>query len=253
MRYLKRFGQHFLNNETIAKDIVDSLEAKDDDIVVEIGPGNGVLTKYLYKKYPKLILIEIDDRLIEKLQEQYPKATIIHDDVLNINFSEICNGSCYLISNLPYNISSEVLFKVHNSRDIVRQFICMLQYEVAERILAHPGSKQYGIPSIFLNIYYDIEFLMYVSSNNFYPEPKVNSAVIKMTRNNVNDLGCDEELFDRVVYCGFQHRRKTLRNALHNILPRGFVNDILSLRAEQLSISDYVSLIKTISCNLKDI
>lgn len=247
VRPKKYLGQHFLHDKEIARKIVSSLEAKQCKNILEIGPGTGVLTDLLITRQEKdLWLIDIDQESIRYLEEKYPdhNTNIIHGDFLKINLKTLFNGDFSIIGNLPYNISSQIFFRVLELRDCVPEMVCMIQKEVADRIVSPPGNKTYGILSVLLQAFYDIIYLSTVKPGAFHPPPKVNSAVIKLTRNGTQQLACDESLFFRVVKQGFQNRRKTLRNALKPInLPEQIKqHSMLSLRAEQLSVADFVSL-----------
>lgn len=247
----KYLGQHFLTDESIARRIVDSLPASSRN-VLEIGPGMGVLTKYLAERpETNLHAIEIDRESVSYLQSHYPQVDVIEADFLRYDLSSLFQDSFAVIGNFPYNISSQILFKVFDCRNQVSDVVGMFQKEVAERVSARHGSKAYGILSVLLSAYYDIEYLFTVSEHVFNPPPKVKSAVIRLKRNGVATLGCSEQLFVKVVKAGFNQRRKTLRNALRSA---GFniekvPQNVLSLRAEQLSTEDFISLVKIIeSC-----
>ncbi len=247
----KFLGQHFLTDETIAQRIVDSLSGRNAN-VVEIGPGMGVLTKYLLQN-PALNLrvVEIDRESVAYLHDHYPTLDVIEGDFLKLNLTTLFHDTFAVIGNFPYNISSQILFRVFECRNEAVEVVGMFQKEVAERVAAGPGSKVYGILSVLLSAFYDIEYLFTVHEHVFNPPPKVKSAVIRLTRNNVTSLECDEKLFVRVVKAGFNQRRKTLRNALRSAdLPIESVDDqVLARRAEQLSVAEFISLTKSIqSC-----
>ncbi len=247
----KFLGQHFLTDESIAKRIVDSLSA-DSHSVIEIGPGMGVLTKYLIARPDTdFHVIEIDRESVAYLHSHYPTLHVIEGDFLKFDLSALFQDSFAVIGNFPYNISSQILFRVFDCRESVTEVVGMFQKEVAERVAAGPGSKTYGILSVLLSAFYDIEYLFTVHENVFNPPPKVKSAVIRLRRNGVQSLPCDEGLFVRVVKAGFNQRRKTLRNALRSAaLPIDRVSEaVLGKRAEQLSTDEFVSLTKIIeSC-----
>jgi len=246
VRAKKHLGQHFLNDENIAKKIVSSL-SQDNNNVLEIGPGMGILTKYLLQRdHIHLKAIEVDNESVEYLHDKFPemKSNIFHDDFLKANISDFFSDSLSVIGNFPYNISSQILFRVLDYRHLVTETVGMFQKEVAVRIAAHPGNKDYGILSVLLQAFYHIEFLFTVSEHVFTPPPNVKSAVIRLRRNQVQYLDCDEEQFFRVVKTGFNQRRKTLRNALSSI---GFEKEILSQeifskRAEQLTVQDFIHI-----------
>lgn len=237
-----KLGQNFLINPNIAQNIANSLS--NNDIIIEIGPGKGALTKYLYEKFSgNLLLIELDKNFIHDLALSFPKAKIICQDVLEVDFKELAEGrKINIIGNLPYCVSTEILFLIHRYRDCVDEVVCMLQKEVVDRICAKNGCKQYGIPSVLLQSFFDIEKLFDVAPENFCPVPKVVSSVMRLRRNGVKRLSCDEKLFDKVVHSSFRFRRKILKNCLGNIVNKNFMSDKLSLRAEQLSVADFVDL-----------
>lgn len=241
----KSLGQHFLTDQNIARKIVDSL-ADVRGQVFEIGPGMGVLTKFLKEKYPQLVVIEIDTESVLYLKEHLllSDSQIIEGDFLRLD-SEIFQPNCSIIGNFPYNISSQIFFKVLDNKDKVSEVVCMIQKEVAERISAPPGSKTYGILSVLLQAFYDIKYLFTVHENVFNPPPKVKSAVIRLSRNNVQQLECNEELFFKLVKAAFNQRRKTLRNSVRSFYsPDILQNDIFNKRPEQLSVAEFVELTK---------
>ena len=248
--HAKKFlGQHFLKDENIARQIADSLTATTPH-VLEIGPGMGVLTKYLYNKEGlDFHAIEIDRESVAYLHEHYPTLHVIEGDFLALDLSTLFSEPFAVIGNFPYNISSQILFKVFDNCNCIPEVVGMFQKEVAERVAAKPGSKTYGILSVLLSAFYNIEYLFTVHENVFNPPPKVKSAVIRLRRNDVTSLECDETLFVKVVKIGFNQRRKTLRNALKQLsLPLDAVPaQLLSLRAEQLSVNDFITLTKSLS------
>ena len=248
--HAKKFlGQHFLKDENIARQIAGSLTATTPH-VLEIGPGMGVLTKYLYNKEGlDFHAIEIDRESVAYLHEHYPTLHVIEGDFLALDLSTLFSEPFAVIGNFPYNISSQILFKVFDNRNCIPEVVGMFQKEVAERVAAKPGSKTYGILSVLLSAFYNIEYLFTVHENVFNPPPKVKSAVIRLRRNDVTSLECDETLFVKVVKIGFNQRRKTLRNALKQLsLPLDAVPaQLLSLRAEQLSVNDFITLTKSLS------
>ena len=251
VRAKKFLGQHFLTDEGIARRIVESLSEMSHN-VIEIGPGMGVLTKYLIeRKDTNFHVVEIDHESVDYLHDHYPTLDVIEGDFLKIDLNSLFQDSFSVIGNFPYNISSQILFKVFDNRNNVKEVVGMFQKEVAERVAAGPGSKTYGILSVLLSAFYDIEYLFTVHENVFNPPPKVKSAVIRLTRNEVHNLGCDEKLFTQVVKAGFNQRRKTLRNALKQLgTPLDAIpEEILSKRAEQLSVEQFIIITKTIeSC-----
>lgn len=244
----KTLGQHFLKDQNIARKITDSLLPVTPD-VLEIGPGMGVLTRHLLEQGNFSVkAIDIDRESIDYLHGELPqyRDRIIFGDFLKANLTEWYTAPFSVIGNLPYNISSQIFFRIIENRQLVRQAVCMIQKEVAERITAAHGNKTYGILSVFLQTFYHIEYLFTVSEKVFDPPPKVKSAVIRLTRNSRESLECDENLFFRIVKTGFNQRRKTLRNSLRQILPPEFVSDDLNLRPEQLSVTDFIRLTQEI-------
>ena len=251
VRAKKFLGQHFLTDEGIARRIVESL-APETRRVLEIGPGMGVLTKYLIaRENTDFHVVEIDRESVVWLHEHYPTLDVIEGDFLKYELSNLFHESFAIIGNFPYNISSQILFKVFDNRERVNEVVGMFQKEVAERVAAGPGNKTYGILSVLLSAFYNIEYLFTVPEHVFNPPPKVKSAVIRLTRNEVTSLDCDEKRFTQVVKAGFNQRRKTLRNALRQLgAPLDTVPDtLLAQRAEQLSVEDFVNITKAIeSC-----
>ena len=247
VRAKKFLGQHFLTDESIAERIALSLSGNTHNLL-EIGPGMGVLTKYLVNnaRY-SFKAIEIDRESVEYLHNHYPGLSVIEGDFLRIDLDKIFtdhDSQFAIIGNFPYNISSQILFRVFEQRNSIPEVVGMFQKEVAERIAAGPGSKTYGILSVLLSAFYNIEYLFTVHEHVFNPPPKVKSAVIRLTRNNVQQLDCDEKLFVRVVKTGFNQRRKTLRNALKALdcSLENIPETLLAKRAEQLSVADFVSI-----------
>lgn len=249
VRAKKFLGQHFLKDETVAARIADSLTGRSNH-VLEIGPGMGVLTKYLIAK-PELDFraIEIDTESVEYLHDHYPTLKVIEGDFLKLDLSGLFSDSFSIIGNFPYNISSQILFRVFECRNQIPEVVGMFQKEVAERVTAGPGRKTYGILSVLLSAFYDSEYLFTVNENVFNPPPKVKSAVIRLQRNDVTSLDCDENLFVQVVKSGFNQRRKTLRNALRQLdKPLDTIpEELLQKRAEQLSVADFVSITNYLS------
>jgi 16S rRNA (adenine1518-N6/adenine1519-N6)-dimethyltransferase len=248
VRPKKFLGQHFLNDQSIAQRIVESLTVRAEDPVLEIGPGTGVLTKFLIEKGQNLRVIEIDRDSVAYLKKHYPSLDIVEGDFLELDLHQIYPGHFSIIGNFPYNISSQIFFKVLEHRDQVDQVVCMLQKEVADRLAASHGNKTYGILSVLLQAYYDIKSLFKVNPGVFNPPPKVMSAVIRLERNQRQALGCDEKLFVVVVKQGFNNRRKTLRNALKNLNLAAEISalPIMDKRAEQLSVEDFIHLTRLI-------
>jgi 16S rRNA (adenine1518-N6/adenine1519-N6)-dimethyltransferase len=255
VRAKKHLGQHFLTDKNIAAKIVDSLRPENNyNQVLEVGPGMGILSDFLLQK-PELqtYLIDIDTESYEFLRKKYPQLgeRLINDDFLEMDFSKVFKEPFGIIGNFPYNISSQILFKVLDNRQQVVEVVGMFQKEVAERCFAKAGSKEYGILSVFLQAYYKVEYLFTVKAGVFNPPPKVLSAVIRLTRNNAKQLNCDEKLFWQVVKAGFNQRRKTLRNALSSLINKEKLTNepMLDLRAERLSVDDFVNLTNKIVAN----
>ena len=247
----KHLGQHFLKDENIARKIVASLSPGTQS-VLEIGPGTGILTKHLIDlNIQDYFVIEIDKESVEYLKIKYPgfAEKIIQKDFLKFDLDTVFTSDFSIIGNFPYNISSQILFKVLEYRNKVNEVVGMFQKEVAERIASPSGSKKYGILSVLVQAFYDIEYLFTVNENVFYPPPKVRSAVIRLVRNNTIKLDCDERLFFEIVKAGFNQRRKTLRNSLKKfeIQKTELAINLLSKRAEQLSVKDFEYLTKKIT------
>ncbi len=250
----KHLGQHFLTDESIAKDIADTLGLKGYDNVLEIGPGMGVLTKYLLEKPITTYVIEIDTESVDYLNAHYPKlhGKIISKDFLKYNINEVFQGKAFAITgNFPYNISSQIVFKCLELRHQVPEFTGMFQKEVAERICEKKGSKTYGILSVLVQAFYEAEYLFTVHEHVFNPPPKVKSGVLRLRRKADFTLPCSEKLFFSVVKTGFQQRRKTLRNSLKsfNLADNLKEDSIFDLRPEQLSVEQFIELTQKIEAN----
>ena len=266
VRAKKALGQHFLTDQSIAKSIVAALQPLSADVengeqmkVLEIGPGMGVLSQHLLeRKDIDLKMIEIDSESVEYLERHFPEARgrVIYGDFLKLDIDSILPGEFHVIGNFPYNISSQIFFRILDYRNRIPQTVCMIQKEVAERIAEKPGSKTYGILSVLLQAWYDIEYLFTVGSGAFAPPPKVQSAVIRLKRNSRTSLDCDENAFKNIVKTAFGQRRKTLRNSLKPVIAAkasregwddaqlaSFVSDsIFELRPERLGVEDFVKL-----------
>jgi dimethyladenosine transferase len=248
----KNLGQHFLTDLGIARRIADTVDAYPDIPVLEIGPGMGVLTQYLVTKNRDVKAVEIDSESVAFLNENYPKLrdNIIGDDFLRMDLNEIFAGKQFVLTgNYPYDISSQIFFKMLDYKELIPCCTGMIQREVALRIASAPGCKAYGILSILIQAWYDVEYLFTVDENVFNPPPKVKSAVIRMTRNNVTELGCDEKLFKRLVKTVFNQRRKMLRGSIKQMFsndhmpnPDFFTMDIMTKRPEQLSVKQFIDL-----------
>lgn len=284
VRPKKALGQHFLTDLSVAQKIADALVVESETVggavseagtvtvgniaaampVLEIGPGMGVLSQYLLEREDiDLRMIEIDRESVDYLLVHFPKASgrVIEGDFLKMDLKYFFPGTFAVIGNFPYNISSQIFFRIIDHKDSIPQVVCMIQKEVAERIAEQPGSKTYGILSVLLQAWYDIEYLFTVGEGAFNPPPKVKSAVIRLRRNSRTELGCDEKLFKTIVKTGFNQRRKTLRNSLKPLIAdkaareawtpeqsTDFLsNPVFELRPERLSVEDFIALTKLFS------
>ncbi|OFX24169.1 MAG: 16S rRNA (adenine(1518)-N(6)/adenine(1519)-N(6))-dimethyltransferase [Bacteroidetes bacterium GWA2_31_9b] len=255
VRPKKSLGQHFLKDQNIARKIVAALEQCPQKTVLEIGPGTGVLTALLVDN-PEFdfYAVEIDPEAYEFLKVEFPNLNekLLLANFLKIDIKDYFQNPITIIGNFPYNISSQIFFKVLENHDLVLDVVCMIQKEVADRIKASHGNKTYGILSVFLQAFYDIEYLFTVGPTVFNPPPKVNSAVIHLKRNNRKTLDCNEELFFKIVKLGFNQRRKTLRNSLKSILQNiQVIDEIFNMRPEQLSVDEFIYLTNYIDKNNK--
>ena len=251
VRPKKNLGQHFLIDLSIAKRIADTVDACPELPVLEVGPGMGVLTQYLMEKPRPVKVVEIDTESVEYLNEHFPRLreNILGEDFLRMNLNKVFDGKQFVLTgNYPYDISSQIFFKMLDNKDLIPCCTGMIQREVAQRMASAPGNKAYGILSVLIQAWYDVEYLFTVDENVFNPPPKVKSAVIRMTRNEVTDLGCDEQLFKRVVKTVFNQRRKMLRVSLRQIFsgrevsPDFYQHDVMTRRPEQLSVAEFVDL-----------
>lgn len=244
----KFLGQHFLKDLSIAQAIADTVDACPNLPILEVGPGMGVLTQFLIRKNRPVKVVEVDYESVEYLRNNYPalENDIIEDDFLKMNLQRLFNENQFVLTgNYPYNISSQIFFKMLDNKNLIPCCTGMIQKEVAERIAAAPGSKTYGILSVLIQAWYDVEYLFTVHEHVFNPPPKVKSAVIRMTRNSTQELECDERLFKQVVKTSFNQRRKTLRNSLKPILGKEaelFTDPVCNKRPEQLSVAEFISL-----------
>ncbi len=245
----KSLGQHFLVNQAISNDIVYALKPIQKPFkVAEIGPGQGALTRELSQRndIDEFYLVELDDRLIGHLKKNYPSVKkVFHESILELDIPNAFNGQISLIGNLPYNISSQIVFKIIENRDFVPQMVAMFQKEVAERIAAKSGSKTYGVTSVLTQAFYDVEYLFDVSKDNFDPPPKVESGVIRVLRKENQKIDCNEKTLFKVVKMAFGQRRKKLSNALamyKDHLPKAH----LDKRAEQLSVAEFIKIAKIV-------
>lgn len=253
-------GQHFLTDLNVAKAIADTVDACPDIPVLEVGPGMGVLTQYLTQKDRPVKVVEIDRESVEYLNEAYPmlRDNILGEDFLRMDLTGVFDGKPFVLTgNYPYDISSQIFFKMLDNRDLIPCCTGMIQREVALRMASKPGNKQYGILSVLTQAWYDVEYLFTVDENVFNPPPKVKSAVIRMTRNKVERLGCDEALFKRVVKTVFNQRRKMLRVSLRQIFgglensDEFFTHELMTKRPEQLSIEQFVELTNLVADKLQ--
>ena len=247
VRAKKALGQHFLTDQNVARTIVAALTENGVRDVLEIGPGMGVLTQYLLQREDiDLRMVELDGESVEYLMSHFQgmPGKLFEADYLKLDVHKIFPGEYRVIGNFPYNISSQIFFKILDDKDVVPEVVCMIQKEVADRIAEKPGSKTYGILSVLLQAWYDIDYIISVGSGAFAPPPKVQSAVIRLRRNSRTELGCDQKMFKNVVKTAFNQRRKTLRNALKPLIKEGMdtSDPIFDLRAERLSVEDFVRL-----------
>lgn len=257
----KQLGQHFLTDLGIARRIADTVDACPDIPVLEIGPGMGVMTQYLKEKPRPFKVVEIDRESVAYLAERWPDFTpqVVSGDFLRMNLNEVFGGRQFVLTgNYPYDISSQIFFKMLDNKELIPCCTGMIQREVALRIASEPGTKAYGILSVLIQAWYDTEYLFTVDETVFSPPPKVKSAVIRMTRNAVTDLGCDESLFKRVVKTVFNQRRKMLRVSLKQIFNGSnpasadfFTHTIMTKRPEQLSVQQFVELTNMVDAELK--
>lgn len=255
VRPKKHLAQHFLTDPAIARRIVDSLEPKPGEVVLEVGPGTGVLTGLLLEKEAKLVPVEIDPESVLHLKKKWPElaGSLVEGDFLDLDLDTISGGKLHVIGNFPYNISSQIFFKILENRQKVSSIVCMLQKEVAYRIASTPGTKTYGILSVLLQAYYDIHYLFSVKPGSFHPPPKVKSGVIRLVRNQHVSLPCDEKLFLRVVKTTFNQRRKMIRNSIQPILLNLDSDfDLLTKRPEQLDVEQFIELTRWIASRQKE-
>ena len=254
----KFLGQHFLKDLKVAQDIADTVDACPNLPILEVGPGMGVLTQFLMEKGREVKVVELDFESVAYLRENFPalEGNIIEDDFLKLKLEKLFDGRPFVLTgNYPYNISSQIFFKMLDYKDLIPCCTGMIQKEVAERIAAGPGSKTYGILSILIQAWYKVEYLFTVHEHVFNPPPKVKSAVIRMTRNETKELGCNERLFKLIVKTTFNQRRKTLRNSISSILEKGnpLSNDpVFNKRPEQLSVQEFIELTNRVETALKD-
>lgn len=253
----KFLGQHFLTDLGIAQDIADTVDTCPNLPILEVGPGMGVLTQFLMTKDREVKVVELDYESVAYLKENFTAldGNIIEDDFLKLKLENIFNGNPFVLTgNYPYNISSQIFFKMLDYKNLIPCCTGMIQKEVAERIAAGPGSKTYGILSVLIQAWYKVEYLFTVHEHVFNPPPKVKSAVIRMTRNDTQQLGCDEKLFKQIVKTTFNQRRKTLRNSISPILDKNnplSADPIFNKRPEQLSVQEFIELTNKVEAALK--
>ena len=258
VRPKKNLGQHFLTDLSIAKAIADTVDACPELPVLEVGPGMGVMTQFLVEKPRPLKVVEIERESVAWLNEHFPKLreNILGEDFLRMDLQTVFDGQPFVLTgNYPYDISSQIFFKMLDNKELIPCCTGMIQREVAQRMAAEPGSKTYGILSVLIQAWYNVEYLFTVDEHVFNPPPKVKSAVIRMTRNEVSDLGCDERLFKRLVKTVFNQRRKMLRVSLKQMLPADspfftLHSSLLTNRPEQLSIPQFVELTNLVAAAL---
>lgn len=250
VRPKKHLGQHFLTDPGIARRIVDALEPAPGDVVIEIGPGTGVLTTHLLEHEIRLVPVEIDPESSRHLLEKWPGLSdnLVCGDILKMDLMDLAGEAFHVIGNFPYNISSQLLFRILDHRNAVGKVVCMLQKEVADRVTSPPGSKTYGILSVLLQAYFSATRLFTVKPGSFHPAPAVHSAVIRLDRNEIVSIPCDEDLFVRVVKTTFNQRRKTIRNSIRPILlnlDSSF--ELLNRRPEQLDVNQFFELTRWVT------
>ena len=247
----KYLGQHFLIDEQISKRISEAISKSKKINLLEIGPGTGALTKFLLHDNINLISYELDTESIAYLKNAYPTLIVHNEDVLKIDWTNIFKGNYSVTGNFPYNISSQILFKIYENRTTIEEMVGMFQKEVAERVCSGPGTKKYGILSVLIQAFYNVEYLFTVNEEVFNPPPKVKSGVIKITRNNIINLDCDEKIFFRVVKAIFNQRRKMARNSLKSLLGDKKIDHVfLTKRPEELSIDNFIEITKMIESKI---
>lgn len=258
VRPKKFLGQHFLKDLQVAQDIADTVDTCPDIPILEVGPGMGVLTQFLIPKGRPLKVVELDFESVAYLKENFVQLgdNIIEQDFLKMDLNSLFDGKPFVLTgNYPYNISSQIFFKMLEYKDLIPCCTGMIQKEVAERIAAKPGNKTYGILSVLIQAWYWVEYLFTVHEHVFNPPPKVKSAVIRMTRNETQDLGCNEKLFKQIVKTTFNQRRKTLRNSISPILDKNSplsADPLFNKRPEQLSVEDFIELTNRVEKALAD-
>lgn len=240
----KHLGQHFLLDDSVSKRIASSISCFGDNTkVLEIGPGTGALSKFLLAENKNVIAYEIDRESVDYLAANFPDLEVRKEDFLKLDFTEFGNQKLIVIGNFPYNISSQILFKILEAKELVVELVGMFQKEVALRVSQQPGNKQYGILSVLIQAYFDVEYLFTVDEHVFDPPPKVKSGVIRIKRNTTTKLSCDEKLFKRIVKTAFNQRRKMIRNSLKIFLNDKKTNHpLFTMRPEQMAVQDFIEL-----------
>ena len=248
----KYLGQHFLLDDSVSHRISESLCIKKKLNLLEIGPGTGALTKFLLQENIQLVTYELDQESIKYLNQNFPNLKVYNQDILSVKWKTLFNDNFSVTGNFPYNISSQILFKIYENRDRVDQMVGMFQKEVAERVCSGNGTKKYGILSVLIQAFYDVEYLFTVNEDAFNPPPKVKSGVINIMRNNIKKLDCDEELFFKIVKAVFNQRRKMARNSLKAMIGDNKIDHpLLTKRPEQLSVANFIELTKLLESNIK--
>ncbi len=257
MKAKKSYGQHFLTNESIAERIADSLSVDGSfQNILEVGPGKGMLTKYLLEKPFNFLAVEADKEMVGYLEKHYPslRDQIVYHNFLRLNLDDLFDGQPFaIIGNFPYNISSQIVFKMLDAKARVPELVGMFQKEMALRIVAEPGGKEYGVISVLTQAYYEGEYLFSVKNSNFSPPPKVQSGVIRLKRKRVSLEDCDEQLFKKVVKIAFSQRRKMLRNTLKSIIPDNALlkEPFFAKRPEKISVADFIDITRRIKSELE--
>lgn len=248
----KFLGQHFLLDNTVSQKIAEAIKIENKVNLLEIGPGTGALTQFLMGENINLVAYELDNESIIYLNKNFPNLIVHNQDVLKIEWKSIFNYNFSVTGNFPYNISSQIMFKIYENRDIIDQMVGMFQKEVAERICSSTGTKKYGILSVLIQAFYNVDYLFTVNEDAFNPPPKVKSGVIRIVRNDIIKLDCDEKLFLRVVKAIFNQRRKMARNSLKSMLGELKIDHVLlTKRPEQLSVENFIEITKLLESEIK--
>jgi len=248
----KYLGQHFLLDNTVSQKIAEAIKIENKVNLLEIGPGTGALTQFLIGENINLVTYELDNESIIYLNKNFPNLIVHNQDVLKIEWKSIFNYNFSVTGNFPYNISSQIMFKIYENRDIIDQMVGMFQKEVAERICSSTGTKKYGILSVLIQAFYNVDYLFTVNEDAFNPPPKVKSGVIRIVRNDIIKLDCDEKLFLRVVKAIFNQRRKMARNSLKSMLGDLKIDHVLlTKRPEQLSVENFIEITKLLESEIK--